>query len=33
MAMITHYDVVLELSSLEKLSAYRDNLCDDLLLN
>ena len=28
----TPYDVALELSSLERLSAYRDNLCDDLLL-
>ena len=26
------YDVALELSSLERLSAYRDNLCDDPLL-
>ena len=28
----TPYDIALELSSLERLSAYRDNLCDDLLL-
>jgi hypothetical protein len=28
----TPYDVALELSSLERLSAHRDYLCDDLLL-
>ena len=28
----TPYDVASELSSLERLSAYRDNLCDDFLL-
>ncbi len=27
----TPYDVALELSSLERLSDYRDNLCDEFL--